>query len=381
MWTLDNQLAIENALLGILVEEVQAVGLERNLDGVSVASSAARIDASNDVAFLASGLQVEVGLRAHELGNFNLRLNEVAVGNGQEALFIVDVLRTDAHDNFLADVRLVNQLADLGIRNLDGVGAELSPNTVSLLNQLRIEEVHLRAADEGTDEQVARIIVQILRSIDLLHEAVLHDDDTGSHGHSFGLVMRDVDEGRLQTLMELGDLGTHLNAELSIQVGQRLVEQEDLRVTNDSAAQRDALTLTTGQSLRLTVEQLLDGQDLGSFTDQLIDLILRLLAELEAERHVVIHGHVRIQSIVLENHRDVAILRSNVVHETIADVELALGNLFQTGDHAQGGGLTAARRANQNDELLILDVEAEVRNSSNVARVDLVDVIQLQACH
>ena len=29
-------------------------------------------------------------------------------------------------------------------------------------------------------KQVGRIVVQVLRSIDLLHEAVLHDDDAGS---------------------------------------------------------------------------------------------------------------------------------------------------------------------------------------------------------
>jgi len=375
------RLAVEDALLGVLVEEVQAIGFEGDLDGVSVAGRAARIDTGDDVAILTSGLQVQIGLRAHELGNLNLSLNEVAVGDGQEALFIVDVLRTDAHDNFLADVGLVNQLANLRIRNLDGVIAELGPDTVGLLDELGVEEVHLRAADEGADEQVARIVVQVLRGIDLLHETVLHDNDTGSHGHGLGLVMGNVDEGGLQALMELGDLGTHLHAELGVQVGQRLVEQEDLRVTDDGAAERNALTLTTGQSLRLTVEVLLDRQDLRSFTDQLVDLLLRLLAELEAERHVVIHGHVRIESVVLEHHRDVAILRRDVVHEAIADPQFAFGNLFQTSNHAQGGGLTAAGRTNQNDELLVFDIQTEVRNSSNVARVNLVNVLELQACH
>ena len=193
--------------------------------------------------------------------------------------------------------------------------------------------------------------------------------------------MGDVNEGRLQALMQLGDLGTHLHAELGVQVGQRLVEEEDLRITDDGAAQRDALTLTTGQSLRLAVEVRLDGQDLGGLANQLVDLILRLLAQLEAERHVVIHGHMRIQRVVLEHHRDVAILRRDVVDEAVADVELALGDLLQAGDHAQGGGLAAAGRTNQNDELLVFDVEAEVGNSGDVARVDLVNVVQLKACH
>ena len=73
----------------------------------------------------------------------------------------------------------------------------------------------------------------------------------------FGLVVGNVDEGGSQLLVQLDDLGTHAGTQLSIQVGQRLIEQEDGRVTNHGTAQRNTLTLTTGQSLRLTVEQVL----------------------------------------------------------------------------------------------------------------------------
>ena len=193
--------------------------------------------------------------------------------------------------------------------------------------------------------------------------------------------MRNVDEGRLQALMQLGDLGTHLHAQLGVEVGERFVHQEDLRVTDDCAAERNALTLTAGQSLRLAVEQLLDAQNLRRFANQLVDFVLRLLAQLQTKRHVVVHGHVRIQRVVLENHRDIAVLRRNVVDQTVADVQLTFGNLFKTRDHAQRRGLTAAGRTDQNDKLLILDVQAEIGNSRNVAGIDLVDVVELQTCH
>ena len=75
--------------------------------------------------------------------------------------------------------------------------------------------------------------------------------------------MGNVDEGGLQALMQLGDLGTHLHAQLSVQVGQRFVEQEDLRLTDDSTAQSNTLTLAAGQSLRLTVQQVVNAQNRG----------------------------------------------------------------------------------------------------------------------
>ena len=81
------------------------------------------------------------------------------------------------------------------------------------------------------------------RSIDLLDDAITHNNDAVAHGHSFGLVMRNIDKGGAQLLMELGDLGSHLRTQLSVQVGKRFVEQENLRIADDSTAQGNTLSL------------------------------------------------------------------------------------------------------------------------------------------
>ena len=80
---------------------------------------------------------------------------------------------------------------------------------------------------------------------------------------------------------------------------------------------------------------------------------------------------MRIQSIVLEDHRDIAILRSDVVHQLVADVQLAFGDLLEAGDHTQRRGLAAAGRADQNDKFLVLDVQIEFLNSDNALIGDL----------
>ena len=202
-----------------------------------------------------------------------------------------------------------------------------------------------------------------------------------AHGHSLGLVVGNVDEGGVEALMQLGQLGTHLRTQLGVQVGQRLVQQEDLRATDDGAAQRNTLTLTTGQSGGLTVEQVLNFKDTGSLVDAALDLVLRGLAQLQTERHVLVHSHVRIQSVVLEHHGDVALLGRDVVAQTAVNVELAFADLFQTGDHAQGGGLTAAGRTDENDKFLVFDFEVEIGNGSDAACVLFVDMLQRNTGH
>ena len=54
--------------------------------------------------------------------------------------------------------------------------------------------------------------------------------------------------------MQALDLDAHLRAQLGVEVGQRLVEQEHLRVAHDAAAERDALLLAAGQLLRLALQ-------------------------------------------------------------------------------------------------------------------------------
>src|SRR5690606_7163106 len=114
---------------------------------------------------------------------------------------------------------------------------------------------------------------------------------------SFRLVVRNVNERCIQLLMQFGDLKPHLHPQLCVEVGKRLVHEEYLRVTDYGTAERDPLPLTTGESLRLPVEQVLDLEYLRRFMDSLLYLVLGDFPELKTKGHVVEHGHVRIQGV------------------------------------------------------------------------------------
>jgi hypothetical protein len=57
----------------------------------------------------------------------------------------------------------------------------------------------------------------------------------------------------------------------------------------------------------------------------------------------------------LENHGHVALFRRQVVDDAVADCDLAGGDIFQPGEHAQQCRLAAAGGADQNDELAIVN--------------------------
>ena len=193
--------------------------------------------------------------------------------------------------------------------------------------------------------------------------------------------MGDVDEGGVDTLAQLDDLSPHLVAQLGVQVGQRLIHQKHLGLPHDGTANGHTLALAAGQSLGLALQILGDVQDLCGLLHPAVDLILGHLAQLQGEGHVLIHGHVGIEGVALEHHGDVTVLGLHIVDHAVTDAQLAVGNLLQAGDHPQGGGLTAARGAYQNDKLLIRNLQVEIMNSGHLVVVNLLHILQTQGCH
>ena len=59
-----------------------------------------------------------------------------------------------------------------------------------------------------------------------------------------------------------------------------------------------------------------------------------------------------------------------------ADAQLAVADVLETGDHAQRGGLPAARRADEDEELAVGDVEIELGHRLEPVRVPLGDLLR-----
>ena len=78
-----------------------------------------------------------------------------------------------------------------------------------------------------------------------------------------------------------------------------------------------------------------------------------------------------VQGVALEDHGDIAVFGGHVVDDLAVNEQLAFADLLQTGHHAQGGGLSAAGGADQNDELLIRDVQVELLHRDHAFVGDL----------
>ena len=85
---------------------------------------------------------------------------------------------------------------------------------------------------------------------------------------------------------------------------------------------------------------------------------------------------MRIKRIVLENHCDISILRSDVVHQLIVYVKLTFGYFFKTRNHTKRGGLSTAGRSNENDKFLIGNIKVKIRYCGDATGVSFKNTLQ-----
>ena len=237
-------------------------------------------------------------------------------------------------------------------------------------------QIHRRRADEGGDEGGRGLLIDVERIADLLDPAAIHHHQNIGQRHRLELVVGDVDRGGLQSPLQFADLDAHGDAQLGVEVRQRLVEQKHLRLAHDGAAHRDALALAAGELLRLAIEHGAEFENAGGFLDAGVDLGLRHAPVAQAIGHVVVDAHMRIERVVLEHHGDVAVGRLDLVDDAAADIDLAAGDGLEARDHAQQRGLAAAGGADQHAELAVADLEVDALDGLEATGVGFADVAE-----
>ncbi len=100
----------------------------------------------------------------------------------------------------------------------------------------------------------------------------------------------------------------------------------------------------------------------------------------QRERDVAANVQVRVQREQLEHESDVAVRSALEADVLTAEEDLPRGRQLEPGDHAQRRRLAAAGRAEQAEELAIVDREGRVTHRDEVAE-SLVQVLDADLGH
>ena len=190
-----------------------------------------------------------------------------------------------------------------------------------------------------------------------------------------------INRGHPQLSLQAGNFCTHLHAQLGIEVRQGLIHQKGRRFPHHRAPHGDPLALSARQCRRLTVEQRLQLQGLCYFTDALRALGLALSRKLHREGYVLEHSHMRIQGIILKDHRNIPVLRRQILYILSTNAQGSAADLLQPRDHAQGCRFSASRRANENEELAIVYRQAKILDCLEFRPVGLANFVQHNNSH
>src|SRR5215207_2898963 len=120
----------------------------------------------------------------------------------------------------------------------------------ALLNHRRQE---IAQADEVGHETCGRARVDRLGYAFLGDESGLHNNHPIAHHHGLRLIMGHVNGRNPELLLDLCQLEPHSLPQLSVKIAERLIEQQQLRLHDKRARQRDPLLLPTGELVRITV--------------------------------------------------------------------------------------------------------------------------------
>ena len=184
-------------------------------------------------------------------------------------------------------------------RDVRSADRDVSPSTDSIGPRTMLLSPMKRATKPFSGSVASR-----RRVGDLLDPRVVHDDDAVGHRERFLLVVRHVDEHEAELALEVAQLDAHAQLQQPVEVAERLVEQERLRLRDEHARERDALLLAAGEPRGLRLGELREPDHLERVASACFAaLVLVDAVHLEPERDVLEHRAVREEREVLEDRR------------------------------------------------------------------------------
>ena len=142
-------------------------------------------------------------------------------------------------------VALPQRAGSLARRNDGAVGERARDQVACCPRDLAGQQVGL--ADEIGDEQVGGLVIDLARRPELDDAPAIHHADEIAHRQRLLLVVRDQHEGDAELALQVLQLDLHVGAQLLVERGERLVEQQHGRLVDQRPRQRDTLLLAAGQ--------------------------------------------------------------------------------------------------------------------------------------
>ncbi|CFE02812.1 Uncharacterised protein [Bordetella pertussis] len=232
-----------------------------------------------------------------------------------------------------------------------------------------------------THERMRGTLEQVVGRTHLHRASARHHHHPLGERQGLGLVVRDIDQGQLELVVDFLQLAPQLPLQVRVDHRQRLVEQDGRHIAAHQAApQRDLLLGVRRQAAGAALQHRRQLQHFGDAADPLADMRLRHAPVAQRKGQVVGHRHRVVDHRKLEDLGDVALLRRAAGHILAVEQHPALRRPQQAGHAIEQGGLAAARRPQQGVGPAVLEGEAQRQQRVVVlaARIGAIGVRQVE---
>ena len=162
-----------------------------------------------------------------------------------------------------------------------------------------------------------------------------------------GLVVGDEDRGLAKPSLQLAQFLAHLHAELEVEAGEGLVEQQERRLEDQRAGERSALLLAARQLVRPAVAKLGEADQLEHRRRAPRHFAPRNAMHGKSEGDVVAHRQMRKESRGLEDQANLPLVRRHLLDAPSGQLDRARIDRLEAGDAAERRRLAAAARSEE----------------------------------
>ncbi len=131
--------------------------------------------------------------------------------------------------------------------------------------QLSVKHVDGRRSEKLRHELIRRIVIDLLGRIHLLQHALLHDHNEVRNAHRLILVVRDKHRCDAGFLLDPPDLLPCRQTQSGIQIGERLIQEQDFGQLHQRTGNGHPLLLAARELRRFSLQQLLNVHQLRRF--------------------------------------------------------------------------------------------------------------------
>ena len=224
-----------------------------------------------------------------------------------------------------------------------------------------------RLPDAVFRQQTAR--EQLVRAQVCQNGAVVHQHDAVHVPPKHILQpMLDDEHCGVRLFLDLVDQLNGLLAGSGVEVGQRLIEEQDLDLIHHHARQAHPLLLPARKLVRCVAEMVLDAHQLGGMAGDGVHLILRGAAVFQCKGNVLAHGQPDELAVRVPQHRahmgrklkEAAVRRIHTVYGQGAGARAGVGKRVQAVDAPRQRTLAAAGGARNEHPFTRVDLQIDI---------------------